>query len=392
MRISIFHRVAVAVLVLASMSPSLRAELSYGSGFVVSSEGWFVTCHHVVDGANSILIQMAGRDIPARIVAVDRDRDIALLRASVTGLTPLPLAAPSAVREGEEVFAYGYPLPTITNSLQVSVGVVKGVEFLQLGDGDGSFQSVMTDAAINPGNSGGPLVNVYGEVVGIVNSKIVHPEIDGMGFATHVIYARKTAANESIIVTEPAADHAYIPGAERFDLMRSSVCRVVADVEGHPRERDVWHAADGLEALAQLLTMNEIPASNIADQYVSTDVPVGETSQSVKILSKEQPLDDGAAFNWLYLYTWFKVRERYRGTGKDVDEINQWINALNAASESCGFYIDKDGDLVVQSQLTFVDSIEQEEICRGLKQFITYGVLSILSTNVESARKFLEVD
>ena len=165
-----------------------------GSGFVIDPDGYIVTNAHVVNGAQRIEVVLpplgpngslatalsARIDmVPARVVGVAREKDLALLKIENTKLPALPLASYREVRQGHAVFAFGSP-EGLRNS--ITHGLVSAVA-RQL-DPDSPLIYIQTDAPINPGNSGGPLVNLNGEVVG-VNTFILSQSggNEGLGFA-----------------------------------------------------------------------------------------------------------------------------------------------------------------------------------------------------------------
>ena len=167
---------------------------SSGSGFVIDPDGYIMTNAHVVSGARRVQIvlpaenadgtlgtALSGRTymLPARIVGMTTELDLALLKVDGQKLPALPLAAYSQVRQGETVFAFGSPIG-MRNTL--THGMVSAVA-RQI-DPDSPLIYVQTDAPINPGNSGGPLVNIRGEVVG-VNTFILSQSggNEGLGFA-----------------------------------------------------------------------------------------------------------------------------------------------------------------------------------------------------------------
>jgi serine protease Do len=167
---------------------------SVGSGFVIDGDGYIMTNAHVVSGAQRVQIvlpadnadgtlatALSGKTyiIPARIVGVTTELDLALLKVDGMKLAALPLATYSQVRQGETVFAFGSPIG-LRNSL--THGLVSAVA--RQVDPDSPQIFVQTDAPINPGNSGGPLVNIRGEVVG-VNTFIMSQSggNEGLGFA-----------------------------------------------------------------------------------------------------------------------------------------------------------------------------------------------------------------
>jgi serine protease Do len=163
-----------------------------GSGVVMSADGYIVTNAHVVAGARSVRVRMAEESsgaeavikpssnvLEARIVGVDRQTDLAVLKVERTGLSPLPLGNSDTLRQGQLVMAFGSPLG-LENS--VSMGVVSSVA-RQIKPDD-AMMYIQTDAPINPGNSGGPLVDTDGRVMGI-NTFILSQSggSEGLGFA-----------------------------------------------------------------------------------------------------------------------------------------------------------------------------------------------------------------
>lgn len=177
-----------------STATVIGRQRAIGSGFVIDSNGYIITNAHVVNGAQRVQVvlpppssdttleaTLAARStvVPARIIGVTRDIDLALLKVELQNLPALTLANYRNVRQGETVFAFGSP-QGLRNS--VTHGVISAVA--RQVDPDNPMVYVQTDAPINPGNSGGPLVNVNGEVVG-VNTFILSQSggNEGLGFA-----------------------------------------------------------------------------------------------------------------------------------------------------------------------------------------------------------------
>ncbi len=162
-----------------------------GSGVVLTEDGYIVTNGHVVSNARHVrvrfpskgtghsILQPAGKTVDAKIVGVDRDSDIALLKVEETGLPHLDLGDSDSLRQGQLVLAFGNPMGLDSS---VSMGVVSSVA-RQIRPDDPMIY-VQTDAPINPGNSGGPLVNADGRVMGI-NTFILSQSggSEGLGFA-----------------------------------------------------------------------------------------------------------------------------------------------------------------------------------------------------------------
>jgi serine protease Do len=153
----------------------------YGSGIVVRADGRVLTCRHVLGGAEEASVRLRdGREFVARKVAEDAATDLALLAFDANGLDIVTLGDEASVEVGETVLAVGAPfgLPW-----SVSAGILsaKGRRNVVSGNAAALLQ---TDAPLNPGSSGGPLLNLNGEVVGIVNAILTRSGGDqGLGFA-----------------------------------------------------------------------------------------------------------------------------------------------------------------------------------------------------------------
>ncbi|WP_149453116.1 S1C family serine protease [Pasteuria penetrans] len=157
-----------------------------GTGFIVHEGGYILTNYHVIQGEHSILVRLSSGEklLPVRILAVDRERDFALLGVQTPApIPPLPLGCSRMVQPGEWVVAIGNPLGAGFERT-VTVGVVSGLQRSVRGK-DRAYQNlIQVDAAINPGNSGGPLLNVSGYVVGMC-TLVVQPA-QNIGFAISV--------------------------------------------------------------------------------------------------------------------------------------------------------------------------------------------------------------
>ena len=162
-----------------------------GSGVIVDDRGDILTSLHVVANATEIQITFAdGTQSSAEVAASQPENDIAVLRASrlPEQLIPATLGNPGAMHIGDEAFVVGHPLGLYGS---MSVGVISGLDrsFQPPGDAPQLQGLIQIDAAVNPGNSGGPLLNRYGQVIGIVTG-LVNPTRQevfiGIGFAVPI--------------------------------------------------------------------------------------------------------------------------------------------------------------------------------------------------------------
>ena len=157
---------------------------SSGSGFIISEDGYIVTNYHVINGASSVKVTLYNGDTyDATVIGGDSDYDVAVLKINAAGLTPVTLGNSADVNVGDSVLAIGNPLGELTFSM--SQGIVSCCDRAINVDGT-PFNMIQVDCSINPGNSGGPLMNLYGEVVGIVSAKYSsysNTTVEGIGFA-----------------------------------------------------------------------------------------------------------------------------------------------------------------------------------------------------------------
>jgi len=155
---------------------------SLGSGFIVDAEGHVLTNSHVIGRANVISVQLDdGREVPAKLVGMERRVDLAVLDIDVEGLQPLELGDSAQVLVGDYVVAIGNPFG-LSNT--VTAGIVSAIGREVTSEVPGYSDFIQTDASINTGNSGGPLVDLQGRVIGI--NTMVSAEGQGIGFAVPI--------------------------------------------------------------------------------------------------------------------------------------------------------------------------------------------------------------
>jgi serine protease Do len=146
-----------------------RDSVAAGTGFVISADGYVLTNHHVVDGADEVVLRFTDRrELEAKVVGSDPESDVALLKVDGSGFPTLKLGDSDALKPGQWVIAIGSPFGF---DHSVTAGVVSATGRTTPMTGQQYVPFIQTDVAINRGNSGGPLLNTAGEVVGI-NSQI----------------------------------------------------------------------------------------------------------------------------------------------------------------------------------------------------------------------------
>lgn len=152
-----------------------------GSGVIVTVDGYIVTNHHVIDGANSIKVTLNnGQSYAAKIIGDDAQTDLAVLKIDVSGLTPAIFGNSDNLTVGQTAIAIGNPLGQLGGT--VTSGIVSALDREVEIDGQ-TMTLLQTSAAINPGNSGGGLFDDNGNLIGVVNAKSSGSDIEGLGFA-----------------------------------------------------------------------------------------------------------------------------------------------------------------------------------------------------------------
>jgi S1-C subfamily serine protease len=159
-----------------------------GTAWVVSADGYLITCAHVVAGARQISVTINNQTYPATVVTSDDYLDLALLKIAANNLAPLSLAADGSFEQGQEVRSVGFPLSSVLGeSIKINRGTIAG--FVNLTGRD----LVQIDVPINPGNSGGPVVDLYGNVIGVASEKLAGAEISSVGFCVPAAVVRNWA-------------------------------------------------------------------------------------------------------------------------------------------------------------------------------------------------------
>ena len=181
---------------------------SFGSGFILTENGYVVTNAHVVDGASAITVSThAGEDLEAKLVGSDTTNDVAVLKVEAENLPAVTVGSSNDLIVGDQVVAIGNPLGELTSTM--TVGYVSAKDRDVTTDGT-TINMIQTDAAINSGNSGGPLFNMKGEVIGITTAKYSGSSssgasIESIGFAIPI--------DDVIGMLNDLKDYGYVTGA-----------------------------------------------------------------------------------------------------------------------------------------------------------------------------------
>ncbi|MFP5506778.1 MAG: Do family serine endopeptidase [Gammaproteobacteria bacterium] len=245
-----------------------RLQTSLGSGVIVSAQGYVLTNHHVVSGADQIQVMISdGRSLEASLVGADPETDLAVLKLAekdiqTDALPSVVIGSSERLRVGDVVLAIGNPFGV---GQTVTQGIVSATGRNQLGIS--TFENfIQTDAAINPGNSGGALINAFGELVGI-NTAIFSRSggSQGIGFAIPESLAKgvmKQIIEHGRVVRGwlgiEAQDLTPLL-AESFGLTTTRGVLITGVLRGAPAERAGLLPGDVITAL------NDLPVSNARD-------------------------------------------------------------------------------------------------------------------------------
>ena len=155
--------------------------LGSGSGFIIDSNGLILTNNHVVSEAEEITVYLEdGTEYSGEVLARDPLHDLAVVKIDATNLPALEIGEFEEVELGQRVVVLGYPLGN--ENVSVTSGLVSAIEY----DEGTNVTYIQTDSAVNPGNSGGPMVNMKGQVIGMVAAKLVGEAIEGIGYAISI--------------------------------------------------------------------------------------------------------------------------------------------------------------------------------------------------------------
>ncbi len=175
---------------------------SFGTGIVLSSDGYILTCAHVIAGEGAVITAETadGTVFDAAVVATDRQTDVGVLKVTALGMEPALFGDSAQVVVGESAITIGNPLGNRFPA-SLTAGWISARERTVTVD-----NYVMTllqfDAAVSPGNSGGPLFNALGQVIGMVNAKVDEDKVEGIGFAIPI--------DRALDVAEDLIEHGFV--------------------------------------------------------------------------------------------------------------------------------------------------------------------------------------
>lgn len=278
-----------------------------GSGFIISTDGYILTNHHVIDDADSITVSLFdGTTYDAALIGYDESNDIAVLKVDAENLSPVILGNSDHLNVGDQVLAIGNPLGELTFSL--TSGLVSAMDRKVTLSSTVTMNLIQTDCAINSGNSGGALFNLYGEVIGVTNAKYScssssEASIDNIGFAIPInsILAIVESIIENGYISSPYIGVSVLDVSEKMKLYGIPAGIAIQSVaEGSPAETAGLKIGDVITAVNDTAMDSDdlvdfIGGSSIGDEvilsiyhqgeHLTITITVGEQIQSA--LAKE---------------------------------------------------------------------------------------------------------
>lgn len=201
------------------ISSEMAEGTATGTGIIMSQDGYIITNAHVVADSTKVTVVLSNnKEYPATIIGCDEKTDLAVAKIQETGLTPAEFGSSDDLEVGELAIAIGNPLG-FELSGSVTGGMISALN-REITIEDKTMTLIQTDAAINPGNSGGPLVNSYGQVIGINSAKISSSEVEGLGFAIPI--------NSATPIVNDLINNGYVTGRPLIGLSGEDITDVMS--------------------------------------------------------------------------------------------------------------------------------------------------------------------
>jgi serine protease Do len=251
-----------------------------GSGFIITEDGYILTNYHVVEEANKMnypikVATYSGDEYDAVIVGYDEENDVALIKIDATGLSPVTIGSINDTKVGETVYAIGNPLGELTYTF--TNGIVSALDREINTESGISINMFQTNVTINSGNSGGPIINSFGEVIGIASAKYSSTGVEGLGFAIPIEDAMK--------IVDDLMQYGFVRGKPYFGITVRTITSSIAEyynwVEGaYIMDVDPYScaAAAGLQTGDIIIRLDETEIKSSSDLIkAKKDYTAGDT-------------------------------------------------------------------------------------------------------------------
>ncbi len=264
---TIYEKVSSSVVGVVVYDPKaniISEPVSQGSGIIISEKGFIVTNAHVVGNSlqNSIKIVLSTKEeFSGKVIGYDSKTDIAVIKAEKNDLQAAVFGNSDDVKVGSSALALGNPLG-LDFASSLTRGIVSAINRCSSGSSNSLVKYIQTDAAINPGNSGGPLINMYGQVIGMNSSKVVAPHCEGMGFAI--------PSNTIKSVVDDLIDKGYVSGRVKLGISGKMVSHYESQVYNVPVgiiiseiSKDSNLIAAGVQTQDIITKINDVNVTNL---------------------------------------------------------------------------------------------------------------------------------
>ena len=248
-----------------------------GSGVIMSEDGYIITNNHVVEGAQSVTVQLSdSTQYDATIIGTDEQTDLAVLKVEPEGkLTAAEFGDSDELQPGEYAYAIGSP-GGVQFANTITGGRISAIN-RDVTINDRVMTLIQTDASINPGNSGGALINKYGQVVGITSAKLSssgfgEASVEGMGFAIPINTAKE--------VVDELIANGYVAGRPSIGITGSNVESAdgsIAGVQVYSIDSRAKAASEGLQVGDIITAVNGTPTPTMDDiNAIKEDMKAGD--------------------------------------------------------------------------------------------------------------------
>ena len=248
-----------------SITASAQSGKSSGTGIVLSADGYLITNHHVIENAQVIAVQTSDdRQFQASIIGSDEASDLAVLKVDATDLQPAEFGDSGKLAVGDRVVAIGDPLGAQLRGTMTS-GIVSAIN-RDLEVNDRTMTLIQTDAALNNGNSGGPLINCYGQVIGINTMKLrsyYSTTAEGLGFAIPMAVAKP--------ILEELMENGYVAGRPAIGISYDTLPLAFRIYYNLPEGVYISAVYDGSDAQAKGVAAGDIITAVNSTRVTSID-------------------------------------------------------------------------------------------------------------------------
>ena len=291
----IYRRCIGSVVSIVTVTPSGKAS---GTGIIMSEDGYVITNHHVIESAQAVSVLTAdSREYTASIIGSDETSDLAVLKIEAEGLQAAEFGDSSVLQVGDSVAAIGDPLGTALRGTMTD-GIVSAIN-RDLTVNDRTMSLIQTNAALNNGNSGGPLINCYGQVIGINTMKMSNfysssTTVEGIGFAIPIDTAKPIIdelIEKGYVSGRPAIgiDGETLPATYRIYYRLPQgiyVTRVYRNSDAAAKgisEGDIITAINGV-SVTTMEQLNRVKNQFTAGQTITLTIYHGGVSSDVEII------------------------------------------------------------------------------------------------------------